>query len=662
MEQPKLLVDFLILLGVSIPISYVFHRFKLPVIVGFLVTGIVVGPSALGLISGTEVKAMAEIGVVLLLFTIGLEFSLKEIFQMGGRLLLTGIAQVVLTVSAAAGVAVWFGLNWRQSLAVGFLIALSSSAIVLKILSDRNEISTPQGKAIVAISLVQDLSIIPMMLLIPALSGESLNFLSLAKQLGIAFATIAILVVVSRYLVPLAISHVVKQRNRDLFLATIIFVIFGTAYATASIGLVAGNRRIYCGVGDCRIQVQPPGVVGYSSFSRHLQRNLLYFGGHAVGRGSVFSELEDRCSTHACDSSWKSAHPVADPGGNAANVPHLIRGGIQPGTSRRVFIPSTAAITQRRIGAGPADAAAACGIGDHDVVDAVCDRCFRAARLSFQKLLGSRDVPPEGSKEGRRNHLVVVGYGLNGRNLVSVVRGVGIPFVVVELNDELVKEAQGEDVPVVFGDATRSEVLAIADADKAQVAVIAISDQRATRTVVAVLRNMNPSLVIIVRTRYVVEVEPLMKLGANSVIPEEFETSVEIFARVLEHYGIPEHLIEQQVEVIRSETYGMLRGLSLSQERLLKISELFLKSTVQQLVLADNSPAARTTLRELNLRGETGATVLVVIRGDMANNNPDPNFRLEVGDVLVLWGAHQQHRDLQDATKKLAHPPQQGCL
>jgi CPA2 family monovalent cation:H+ antiporter-2 len=236
-----------------------------------------------------------------------------------------------------------------------------------------------------------------------------------------------------------------------------------------------------------------------------------------------------------------------------------------------------------------------------------------------------------------------------------VVRDVGISFLVVELNDELVKQAQHEDVPVLFGDAARKEVLISAGALRARSAVVAISDQRATRTVVALMRSLNAQLHIIVRTRYVAEVDSLLRLGANAVIPEEFETSVEIFARVLERYGIPDHLIEQQVAIIRSGGYGMLRGLSLSQERLMKISELLLKSTVQQLVISEGSPAANITLRELNLRGETGATILVVIRGETANNNPDPDFRLEPGDVVVLWGAHQQ---LAEATRKLEMQPQ----
>jgi CPA2 family monovalent cation:H+ antiporter-2 len=182
-----------------------------------------------------------------------------------------------------------------------------------------------------------------------------------------------------------------------------------------------------------------------------------------------------------------------------------------------------------------------------------------------------------------------------------------------------------------------------------------LSDIAATRRVVSLVRSLNQKAVILVRTRYVAEVDSLMRLGANVVIPEEFETSIEIFSRVLEQYDVPDHLINQQVEVIRSGSYGMLRGLSLSQERLLKISEMFLKSTVQQIVILPDSPAKNKSLLELDLRKATGASVIAVLRGETAFNNPGAEFRLEENDVVVLWGAHEQ---LAEAMKKLL--PSQG--
>jgi CPA2 family monovalent cation:H+ antiporter-2 len=272
--------------------------------------------------------------------------------------------------------------------------------------------------------------------------------------------------------------------------------------------------------------------------------------------------------------------------------------------------------------------------------------------MKFQQLLRTSDL--EAGKRDEpdvlHDHLIIVGFGLNGRNLANVVREVGIPFLVIELNNGLVRKAMEEGLPVLFGDATRKEVLQRAGADRAKMMVVAISDPKATQTTVAVMRSIHPSCVILVRTRYVAEVDSLVQLGANIVIPEEFETSIEIFAHVLEQYKIPQHLIEQQITVIRAESYGMLRGLSLSHERLSKLSDLFLKSTIEQLVITEESPAVQRTLGEMDLRKETGATVIAIARGDSVITNPGGDIVLQPNDVLVLWGAHQE---LAEAERRL---------
>jgi len=270
--------------------------------------------------------------------------------------------------------------------------------------------------------------------------------------------------------------------------------------------------------------------------------------------------------------------------------------------------------------------------------------------LKLQQRLGLRKLEDDFRPETKTDHLVIIGYGLNGQNLARVVKDIGISYLVIELNDKLVRQAKQQEIPILFGDATRKEVLDRANARQAKMVVIAISDAAATRRCVAVLRSLNPSAVILVRTRYVAEVESLTHLGANIVIPEEFETSVEIFSRVLEQYNVPNHLIDQQVSVIRSDSYGMLRGLSITQERLMKLSELFLKSTVQQVMVTAGSTAKGRTLRDLDLRRETGATIIAVIRRDKAHTNPSADFLVQENDTLVLWGAHQQ---LADAVKML---------
>jgi CPA2 family monovalent cation:H+ antiporter-2 len=655
MEGHGLLIDIVILLAVSIPVSYAFHRLKLSSIVGFLVTGIIVGPHGAGWISEIEaVKVMAEIGVVLLLFTIGLEFSFKQLLSGGMRLLWISLAQVAGTALVTVGASVLAGLPVRQGIFLGFLFTLSSTAIVLKILSERNEIDTPQGRIAVGVLIFQDLCVIPMMLLIPSLAGESVRFVEVLKQVALAIVTIGILVLASLYIIPRVLREVVQLKNREVFLITVLFVCLGTAYATSAMGLSLAIGAFIAGL-----------VISESNYSHQILADILPF--RDIFNAMFFISVGMLLNVRLFWETWRTDL--------------LIMLLVFIGKAFLILVILLAAKNTFRISWIAAFSLAQVGefsflLGqqgeEYKVLPESLNQLFLAssiltmilapfaillsgpAGMKLQQFLGRRvELPEKRETKTLRDHLVIVGFGLNGQNLARVVRDIGIPFQVIELNDKLVKEAQKQNLPVVFGDATRKEVLHQAGVEHARMVVIAISDPSATRSAVASIRSVSHKTVILVRTRYVIEVDSLMNLGANLVIPEEFETSIEIFSRVLEQYNIPDHLIDQQVTVIRSGSYGMLRGLSLSQERLMKLSELFLKSTVQQIVIRPESPAKDQTLQQLDLRKATGASIIAVIRGEKALNNPGADFRLEANDIVVLWGAHAQ---LAEAVKILDIP------
>lgn len=647
-----LLIDVLILLAVSIPVSFLCNKLKLPSIVGFLVTGMIVGPHAAGWIAETEaVRAMAEIGVVLLLFTIGVEFSFDQLFSQGPKFIWLGLTQVLITAAATAVLSYAFGLPFRQGIFLGFLFALSSTAIVLRILADRSELDSPHGRLSIGILIFQDICIIPMMLLVPTLAGEAVNFLHVAKQLGLALLAIGVLIIAARYIVPRVLSEVVQLRNRDVFLITVLFICLGTAYATSRVGLslaigafIAGlviSESVYShqilseilpfrDIFNAIFFISVGMLLNVPQFLHNWSTNLLTAGSVLIGKAGV-TLLILLVFKITFRISWITAFCLAQVGefslllAQEGNTYKIL-----PESLYQIFLSSsilTMILT-------PFVILIAAPIG-----------------LRIQRMLKQPSAVEEPGKQMLKDHLVIIGFGLNGQNVARVVRDIGIPFLVVELNDRLVKDAHKENIPVLFGDATRKEVLHLAGVQNARAVVIAISDMSATRNVVAMVRDLGPNAVLLVRTRYVAEVDSLMRLGANIVIPEEFETSIEIFSRVLEQYNIPDHLIDQQVAVIRSGSYGMLRGLSLTQERLLKITELFLKSTVQQVVIGADSPARNKSLLELDLRKETGASIIAVVRGENVVNNPGADYRLAENDVVVLWGAHAQ---LAEAVKKLA--------
>jgi len=239
--------------------------------------------------------------------------------------------------------------------------------------------------------------------------------------------------------------------------------------------------------------------------------------------------------------------------------------------------------------------------------------------------------------------VIVAGYGLNGRNLAAALHSIRAPYLIVELNVQTVRQARARGEPAFYGDATREEILRGLGAERARMLVVAISDPAATRRMVRVARGLNPRIHIIARTRYVVEMPELTRLGADVVIPEEFETSIEIFARVLAHYGVPHADIERLVGEIRGSHYAVLRSDAagrLSLDAVAGVPQM----AIERMRLPPQSPLAGKRLAATGLRSQTGALVLSVVRGDEEIATPGPQFRLVAGDVLVVVGQpHQLH-------------------
>jgi CPA2 family monovalent cation:H+ antiporter-2 len=241
-----------------------------------------------------------------------------------------------------------------------------------------------------------------------------------------------------------------------------------------------------------------------------------------------------------------------------------------------------------------------------------------------------------------RGHVVIVGYGLNGRNLSRVLRRVQVPYLVLELSAEVVRNASLQGERIIYGDATRREVLDHVGLEHARILVIAISDPAATRHTAWLARQMNPDIHIIVRTRYMSELQDLLTLGANEVIPEEFETSIEIFSRVLREYGIAREIIQRQAGQIRSEGYQLLRSPSLPLPVASEIAEALGGASTETLVVEEGSPANGKTIGELELRNRTGVTVIAVVRDGQTEINPGPELRIQAADALVLLGSPEQ--------------------
>jgi CPA2 family monovalent cation:H+ antiporter-2 len=282
--------------------------------------------------------------------------------------------------------------------------------------------------------------------------------------------------------------------------------------------------------------------------------------------------------------------------------------------------------------------------------------------LSRREALGGHeDASGKPGHLALAGHVVVVGYGVTGSNLARVLKSTHIPYCVIDLNQSLARDVEAAGGHFLVGDAARALILNHAGIEHANALVVAINDPAATRRIVSIARTASPTLHIVVRTQYVAELEELSRLGANVVVPADFEASVRIFSHVLEELGVPRNILAAQIAAVRAGGYGVFRGKSSSSteslEDLIKVLQI---SATQTFFLPDTSPACGRTLRELDLRNKTGALLIAVVRDRKPITNPEADFRLQANDVLVLVGAHAQlteaHKMLEVASQLDATP------
>jgi CPA2 family monovalent cation:H+ antiporter-2 len=648
MGELPFLRDLVILLLLSLAVVLVFQRLRQPPIVGFLAAGVLLGPHGLSLVVDVhQVELLAEVGVILLLFTLGIEFSLTALAQLRRQVLLAGSLQVALTVLLAAPLALLLG-GWRQALLMGGLVALSSTVIVLKLLGERGEVDTPHGRAAVGILLFQDLLVIPMMLGVQFLSGEgALPAGAALRPLVNGLIVAGAILLAARWVIPRVLAEVVRTRRRELFVLTLVLICLGTAWATNLSGLSLALGAFLAGV-----------VVSESEYGAQALADVLPL-------RDTFSSLFFTSIGMLFDLQFVLQHPLLVSGAVTAVLVLKSLTGVAAvwglGLGLRTSVRAGLAVAQvGEFSFVLAQAGVALGLLDATLYQVfltvavtsmfatpflfaaarpVADRLL-AVRLPGWVLEGRRPTPPPPEPPG--DHVVIVGHGLNGRNLARVLRAVEIPYLIVEMNPERVWEARGKGEPILYGDGERPEVLEHLRLDRARALVVVISDPSATRRIVAQTRTRWPHLTIIARTRYLVEVEELYELGASEVVPEEFETSIEVFSKVLATYDVPRTLIAQQIEQVRRDHYAVLRDSDIRGHRLGRLGTMLAELDVEPYTVTENSSSRRRSLAELDLRRRTGATVIARVRDGATLANPGGDETIEAGDTLVLLGTNAQ--------------------
>ncbi len=646
METP-LLKDIVIIIAISIPTLLLCHRLRVPAIVGFLVAGVLAGPYGLRLVSAVqEVESLAEGGIVLLLFTIGIEFSFRRMLQIKRSVLVGGPVQVVLTVLVGFAVARQLGLPVGQALFLGFLVSLSSTAILLKLLQDRAEVDSPHGRTTLGILIFQDIVVVPMILLTPLLAGVALDSQGSAMILVVKVVLIVGLVAVSaRWVVPKLLHQIARTRSRELFILSVILICLGIAWATSRAGLSLALGAFLAGL-----------VISESEYSHHALDNIMPF-------KDVFTSLFFVSVGMLLDVGFFVRHPamILLIALGVLVAKSLIAGfttsmlGLSFRTSILVglglcqvgefsFVLSTAGREYALLTQNTYQVFLAFSVVTMLLTPIVVASAPRAAdallRLRLPKRLVSGFYPyPEPVRaEGYTDHLVIIGFGLNGKNLAQAAKVAGVPYVIIEMNPETVRSERARGEPIFFGDATQELTLLRANVSEARTVVLAINDPTATRRITKLVRGLNPKVALIVRTRYVAEIGPLYELGAEEVIPEEFETSVEIFTRVLSRYLIPQEEIESLVAAVRAEGYGMFRSVSWTETACPGLKTPLPDVEIVVARVCERSVLAGQSLADIGLRKNYDVTVLAVHRASETVSNPDADTRVEPEDVLILLG------------------------
>jgi CPA2 family monovalent cation:H+ antiporter-2 len=574
------LADLVIVFAVAAAIVFAFGQFRLPSVVGLLVAGVLVGPYGLSLISDLHVvEVLAEIGVVVLLFTVGLEFSLSRLLVMLPTMARVGLPQIVGTTVLVTAATWWYLGTLPQAVFAGMLVAMSSTAIVLKLLADRGETATPHGRIAIAVLLLQDLVVVAAMLAVPLLAtaagvdppaeaaavshGGGL-FANPLASVAAGLALVVAVLAVGRLVVPRILHEVVRLRNRELFLMTIVLACLGTAAITAQAGLSLALGAFLAGL------VLSESEYGHQAFTevlpfRDTLASLFFV---SVGMLLDIRFLADHAALVA-------ATVLAIVVGKAAMtaVPALLAG--YPPRTSLLAGAALAQVGEFSFVLGSRGAQA--GLLDRDdyqtflaaaVLTMAVTPLLAAAlpgwldRLSRSRWCGGwlADQTPPTSRQELADHVIIAGFGLNGRNLAAALTECGVPFVVLELNPETVRRERAHGLDIHYGDCTRAAVLEHAGIARARAFVLAISDAASTRRSVRIARELAAGLRIIVRTEYVLEVEELRHLGADEVIPAEFETALALFDRVLAIYDVPAATVDDLTERMRLENYGFLRA------------------------------------------------------------------------------------------------------
>lgn len=644
------MLEILIVIFAAVIGAAAFERLRLPGVAGLLVAGAIIGPGGMGWVEDSDrVRALAEFGVALLLFEIGLELPIEALREVWRRALLSGALQVSITIAAVAALASALGVRIEMAIVIGMLASMSSTAVVMRVLAQRGEIDTPHGHLSVGILLFQDLCLVPFLLAVPILSGEVAHEpRALALRIGQDLLALGVLLGAARFLLPWLLERIAYLRSPDLFSLFAFLMALGSAVAAEVMGLTLAVGAFIAGL-----------VLNASPYAHQLFAEVVPLRG--VLLGIFFTAVGMLLDPGVALGRWGEvllfvgSVVILKTAIIVAVLVLVLRQGLRIGVLTGVGLAQTGEFSFVL-----AAAAAPAGLLDESleqvfVAGSVLTLMLTpllvrgAPRLASLRTGGVENLRPrsDAGADDVADHVVIVGYGLAGRTLAHVLRASKIPYRVVEQNPGLVTEAQTRHEPALFGDATRASILERVGVRRAKLVSIAINDPGATRRCISAVRVLAPDVRIVVRARYLKEIDRLFAEGATDVVAEEFEATIDLFHKVLRIFGIPQQTIADFSEAMRMEGYEFMReSIELPIDPWL--AEV-LQAASTEWIEVPEGPAVDRSIVDLQIRTRTGASILAVRRGSVTTPNPPPDLVIQAGDALLVMASPagiQQLREL----------------
>ncbi len=632
-----ILLDLVLLFTVCITIVLLFQRLRMPPITGFLAAGALMGPHSLGLVQNAElVEYLAEIGVIVLLFTVGMELSLGKLLLMRKAIFLTGGIQVVGTTILGTGAALLAGLAPGQALFLGFLLTLSSTAAVTKLLGDRGEISRPAGRIAVSMCVAQDLAVVGMILVVPLLGGEEKALGETLWGVFRSFAWLSLIAASAMVLIPFVLGLVSRSRSHELFVLSVITLCLALSVATAHIGaslalgaflaglVLAGSdyrhqavsevepfrdalgSLFFVSIGmlfDYRVILEAPLLVAASLAAVVVGKTAIAFAAAKLLRVPTAVAL-------------RSALMIAQVGEFSFVLMEVASDGFLPERVQCTFL----VVAVLSISVTPI--------------------LFWLGRRWVQHGV-SADARRTCAEEGERAHVLIVGFGPLGQKLANLFRSLDIPYKVIEMNAGTVREHKAKGEPIQLGDSSRASVLQAADISCARLLILASSDPESAVRTAVLARKLAPHLHIIARAIYLNEVPSMKAAGIEEVVPQELETAIEIAARAMRHYLIPDAEVREQIRVIREQTFGLTQVAPDRETAGADLADFIPDLELEILRIGEGSDVAGCSLAELDLRKRVGVNLIAIQQGEQTLLELDPTMVLRVEDTVVLIGSRE---------------------